>query len=270
MNDLAISIVIYKHRFKDIESTLQSVFNFQRPYRIYIIDNSPTNNIYQELQQYSVEYIFTNKNIGFAAGHNIAIRRSIEEGVKYHLVLNPDISFDETVLNALLQKMDENSEIGLIMPKILNIDGSVQFLPKLLPTPFNLLIRIFNPLRKIFYKKNNEYTLENYFEREINVPIISGCFSLFRVEAFEKVGLYDETFFMYFEDFDLSRRIHSECKTVYYPSVSIIHGYDRGATKSFKLFKSFIKSAIIYFNKWGWFNDKERKAINSATLENIK
>lgn len=270
MNDLAISIVIYKHRFKDIEPTLQSVFNFQKPRRIYIINNSPTDNLYKELLQYSVEYIYTNENVGFGAGHNMSFRKSIEEGVKYHLVLNPDISFDENVLKALLKKMEENSEIGLIMPKILNTDGSVQFLPKLLPTPFNLLIRICSPLRKIFHTKNKEYTLENYIEREINVPIISGCFSLFRVEALEKVGLYDELFFMYFEDFDLSRRIHSKFKTIYYPSVSIIHGYDRGATKNFKLFKYFIKSAIIYFNKWGWFIDKERKIINTATLENIK
>jgi GT2 family glycosyltransferase len=112
--------------------------------------------------------------------------------------------------------------------------------------------------------------LEEYYNKELNVPILSGCFSLFRVDALKDVGLYDEKFFMYFEDFDLSRRINSKYKTIYYPEVSIIHAHERGAAKSFRLFKVFVKSAIIYFNKYGWFFDFERKKINKSVLKNLK
>jgi len=106
-------------------------------------------------------------------------------------------------------------------------------------------------------------------ETELNVPIISGCFSLFRVEALKRVGLYDEIFFMYFEDFDLSRRIHRNYKTIYYPKVKIIHAYDRGAAKSFTLFSIFIRSAITYFNKYGWFFDGERMKINNTVINQL-
>jgi GT2 family glycosyltransferase len=83
-------------------------------------------------------------------------------------------------------------------------------------------------------------------------------------------GFYDERFFMYFEDFDLSRRINKLYKTVYYSDVHVFHEYERGAQKSLILFKIFIQSAIKYFNKWGWFFDNERRAINKATLKNLK
>ena len=71
---------------------------------------------------------------------------------------------------------------------------------------------------------------------------------------------------MYFEDWDLSRRMHRHYKTLYFPKVSVYQGYDSGANKNLKLFKIFIKSAMHYFNKWGWFFDKERESMNKKAL----
>jgi len=263
-----ISIVLYYSDFGHIDNLIKIIKTSAFINHIYLVDNSPLIN--NEFEICDATYIFTGKNLGYGTGHNIAIQKSIAEGGKYHLVLNSDISFESSIFKELFQKMEKNPDIGMIMPKILNIDRSIQFLPKLLPTPFNLLIRVIKPLKKIFYLKNKEYTLENYLEKELNVPIISGCFSLFRVEALKKVGLYDEKFFMYFEDFDLSRRIHSKYKTIYYPEVSVIHTHERGAAKNLKLFKIFILSAITYFNKYGWIFDKERKQINNEVLNQIK
>ena len=106
--------------------------------------------------------------------------------------------------------------------------------------------------------------------KELNVPVITGCFSLIRMSVFNELEKYDERFFMYFEDTDLSRRIHERFKTLYYPKVNVFHGYERGAAKSFTLFLVFIKSAIIYFNKYGWFIDKERDVINKKVLTSLK
>ena len=69
------------------------------------------------------------------------------------------------------------------------------------------------------------------------------------LKAIQEIGMYDDNYFMYFEDWDLSRRMHKKYKTIYYPLVSVYHGYESGANKSFKLFKIFIHSAITYFNK---------------------
>jgi hypothetical protein len=82
--------------------------------------------------------------------------------------------------------------------------------------------------------------------------------------------MYDDAYFMYFEDWDLSRRIHSRYKTIYFPKVSVYHGYESGANKSSKLFKIFVNSAITYFNKWGWLFDSEREKINNDALSQFK
>jgi GT2 family glycosyltransferase len=87
------------------------------------------------------------------------------------------------------------------------------------------------------------------------------------MSAVKEVGVYDDRFFMYFEDWDISRRMHLKYKTIYFPKVSIVHGYESGANKDQRLFKIFVKSAIHYFNKWGWFFDSERNKINKKTLQ---
>jgi GT2 family glycosyltransferase len=84
------------------------------------------------------------------------------------------------------------------------------------------------------------------------------------------VGGFDERFFMYLEDVDLSRRIGRVARTVYVPYVSLIHAYEKGSYKSMKLFFYHVHSAIRYFNKWGWFRDPGREAINRATLRQIE
>ena len=266
--NINISIVLYNSDFEEILNLINLLNTIECVNQIFLIDNSPLKN--DKFDTLAAEYLFLGINNGYGSGHNVAIKYSIKSDIKYHLVLNSDISFDKAVLPILLQRIEEDSTIGMIMPKVLNLDGSVQFLPKLLPTPLNLLIRVVYPLRKLFLSKNKEYTLEEYHEQELNVPILSGCFSLFRLDALKNVGLYDEKFFMYFEDFDISRRVHTKNKTIYYPLVSIVHAHERGATKSFKLFKVFLKSAIIYFNKYGWFFDTKRTLINKRVLNEIK
>lgn len=266
--NLNISIVLYNSDFEEVNNLVNLIRCNDFVYKIYLIDNSPLKN--PLFEKCNAKYLFTGKNIGYGSGHNIAIQKSINDKVKYHLVLNSDISFNESVLSHLILKMDNDLDIGLIMPKIKNDDGSVQLLPKLLPTPFNLLIRVLKPLNFVFCTKNKRYTLEKYQDLELNVPIISGCFSFFRLDVLKDIGLYDENFFMYFEDFDLSRRIHAKYKTIYYPKVNVVHSYERGAAKNLKLFKIFVKSAILYFNKYGWIFDKERITINKKVIKSIK
>lgn len=97
-------------------------------------------------------------------------------------------------------------------------------------------------------------------------PILSGCFTLLNLDVIQLVGGYDERFFMYFEDFDLSRRVNRFYKTLYFPKVHVTHAYNSEANKSIKLLLIFLTSAIRYFNKWGWIFDLNRKKVNSKTL----
>lgn len=266
--NLNVSIVLFNSVFVQISNLTKALKKNTYINKIYLVDNSPLRN--NEFEICHANYIFTGKNLGYGAGHNLAIKKSIMDGIKYHLVLNSDIYVCNKTLIELLEYLEANNDVSLIMPKVKNEDDSTQLLPKLLPSPLDLLIRVFPILKKIAPARSRLYVLADNQNKTLNVPIISGCFSLFRVEALKKVGLYDENFFMYFEDFDLSRRIHSKYKTIYYPEVSVIHTHERGAAKNLKLFKIFILSAITYFNKYGWIFDKERKQINNEVLNQIK
>jgi GT2 family glycosyltransferase len=264
-NVLSVSIVLYNTVDLMLERVINSFGN--ENVQIYLIDNSPEGRVNSFINNAKIKYIHNNKNIGFGSAHNIAIKMSIAENTRYHLVLNPDIYFTPDIIQKIIKFMDDDSDIGLLMPEILYPNNQIQYLPKLLPSLFSLIKRkLLN-----YSKSNNLYELRNLPQQMIyEAPIISGCFSFFRIAALKEVGLYDERFFMYFEDFDISRRVHKKFKTVYYPQVSVYHEYGRGAQKNFILFKIFVKSAIKYFNKWGWIFDSERRRVNRLVLEKIR
>lgn len=275
MSNLNVSIVLFENSLEKVERTIKCCLSSALVQRIYLIDNSPTDKLRELLGLDSrITYIFNNANLGFGRGHNIALKKSVEEKVSYHLVLNPDVYFEEGVLEELYNYMEKNPEVGLIMPKVLYPDGSLQYLCKLLPTPFDLFGRRFlnfGPFKRIVEKRNEIYELRfTGYNKIMEVPYLSGCFMFIRTKVLEKVGLFDERFFMYLEDTDLSRRIHKVSKTIYYPYVHIYHEYGKGSYKNLKLLKYHIDSAIKYFNKWGWFFDKERDFINKTTLKKLK
>jgi GT2 family glycosyltransferase len=263
---LTASIVLYNSDVEEINNNLHCLVNYGIN-KIYLIDNSPTNKLQDLTNDSRVHYIYNPSNPGFGAAHNIAIQKVIAAGSNYHFIVNPDIYFDEDVITPMVEYMKNNFGVGMIMPQILNLDGTVQNLPKLLPSPFSLLLRKFKRPRGYYKKFIEKYELRNVPQQQIyNAPILSGCFTLLNLKAIQEIGGYDDKYFMYFEDWDLSRRMHQKYKTIYYPLVSVYHGYESGANKSYKLFKIFICSAFTYFNKWGWFFDQERKQMNKKAL----
>ncbi len=271
MRTINVSIVLFNNNPETISKAINSCLLSELVYKIYLIDNSPTD----ELREFSkldhrIVYIFNNANLGFGKAHNIAMKKSIEECTPYHLVLNPDVCFEEGVLEELYKFMEENTDVGLVMPKVLYPDGRIQYLCKLLPTPFDLFGRRFlnfYPFKKYIEKRNEIYELRfTGYDKIMEVPYLSGCFMFIRTKVLEKVGLFDERFFMYLEDTDLSRRIHRVAKTIYYPYVNIYHEYVKGSYKNKVLLKYHIQSAIKYFNKWGWLFDREREEINKKIL----
>jgi len=264
---ISASIVTYKNKIEEIDELVFTLINSSITSKLYIVDNSPTNKLQGKLPQKKTEYIFVGKNIGYGAAHNIAIKKSVRENIKYHLVINPDIIINDGVIDELIEYMEEHEEVGLVMPKILYLDGETQYLCKLLASPFDLIARRFIPFKKAKVKRNIKYELRfTGYDKIIKVPSLSGCFMLLRTDVLKKVGEFDERFFMYCEDFDFCRRIGEVSKTVFYPKVSVTHNYEKGSYKNLKLLKCHIISAIKYFNKWGWFFDKDRRAINRETL----
>jgi GT2 family glycosyltransferase len=209
--------------------------------------------------------------LGYGANHNIALREAIDVDSEFHVVLNPDVYFEPNVIATCVSRMRHDDEIVYILPKVLYPGGELQRLCKLLPTPFDLIIRRFMPQNGITQKLNDKYCLAlSGYEKEINPPCLSGCFMFLRTEAIKKHNIFfDERYFLYCEDFDFIRRLHRIGKTIYYPEVSIIHDHAKSSYKSKKWLLVHIKSAVTYFNKWGWFFDKERCEMNKKILNEI-
>ena len=93
---------------------------------------------------------------------------------------------------------------------------------------------------------------------------------MLRTQALKQIGCFDERFFLYFEDTDLSRRIHEHYKTIYFPKAKVYHIHERGMYKDIRLLANGIKSAIQYFNKWGWIVDQKRDVANKKIIEDRK
>ncbi len=268
MRDLTASIVVYKSPAPILSEAIESFLAAAPQSTLYLIDNSPDDRLRKLSDDPRVNYTFNKKNVGFGAGHNQVLSKILDAS-KYHVVLNPDVYFDEQVIRTLYQFMEQNQAVGQVMPKVLYPDGRLQYLCKLLPTPKILLLRRFlNFLNNMHERENFQYQLQfTSYDKIMDVPFLSGCFMFLRTEALKEVGLFDERFFLYTEDTDLTRRLHSRFRTVYFPDVSIYHHHARGSYKDFRLMLRNIESAIRYFNKWGWLNDPERERINRLTLE---
>jgi GT2 family glycosyltransferase len=270
--DVTASIVAYNTNPLELEQAIHCFLDSSLLTKIVIVDNSPTDELGSLCRALGTEYLYTGKNLGFGAAHNIAFKKFSTS--KYHLVLNPDVQFGHKVLEELVAFLELNESVGLVMPRVVYPSGSPQNLCKRLPVPFDIIARRLFPgfLQCLFRRRMSAFELRNMdMSKVLSVPYLSGCFMLLRRKALLEAGLFDERYFMYFEDLDLTRRIHERYDTVYYPRTSIIHRHEKGSYKSVWLLFCGIQSGIRYFGKWGWVWDRQRDVINSTIgpLENL-
>jgi GT2 family glycosyltransferase len=266
MFDISCSIVLYRNDPAEIRKPIESFLRSARNVKLYLVDNSGTDALRFQFISPQIEYIFPGKNLGYGAGHNLAIQKAGKNSL-YHIILNPDIEFKTEILDGLFNFMQSNPGIGLVMPRVLYKNGHVQYLCKRLPSPADLFLRRFipGPVKFLFSKLLQRYELRDHdYNLAMEVPNLSGCFMFIRTEVFSKVGSFDERYFLYLEDTDLCRRINQQYRTVYYPAETIIHGYRKESYKSWKLLTHHLRSSIKYFNKWGWFYDEKRIAVNKS------
>lgn len=262
------SVVTYKTRKEDLMKVLSSALSDNID-RLYIVDHSPDDTVRSFLPKDSrIEYE-RRPNKGYGAGHNAAIRKAMEAGSRYHAVLNPDIYWQGKVIAGLADFLDATPRAGMAVPKVLYPDGSLQYVCKLIPTPWDLLANRFMP-RFLVRRRVARYRLETSgYDTIMNVPYMHGCFFMLRTDALRDTGLFDERFFMYPEDIDLTRRIHEKWQTLYYPPLSIYHAHAAESRKSPKMLRIHIVNMIRYFNKWGWFADSRRRLFNRRLLESL-
>lgn len=253
MTDLSMSIVTYNNSTIIVKTVKNIIENIpaEYTYKFYIIDNNSSDNSVDLIEKIegNIEIIKLGVNKGFGYGHN-AILNVINS--RYHFVINPDIFVeDEDQIRKIIEYFQHNDDIGLISPLIINTDMSIQYLCKIDPSIFDMMIRMISP--KLFPKRQEKYVMKDTgYNKTVPIKYATGCFMAFRTAVFKQLNGFDDKFFMYLEDADITRRANEISKAVFYPEARVIHAWERGNHKNLKLIVVTIQSMITYFGKWGW------------------
>lgn len=250
---LSIVIVNYNVRYYleqcllSVEKALSGVCG-----EVFVVDNHSTDDSLPYLKSKFpwVRYIENQQNLGFSRANNQALREARGE---YVLLLNPDTFIGERSLRECIDFMDKNPQAGMCGVGMLKVDGS--FAPESrrgIPTPFVAFCKM-TGLGSLFPKSRlfGRYYMQYLNKYSINpIEIVSGAFMFIRKEALDKVGLLDETFFMYGEDIDISYRVLKAGYKNYYLPTQILH-YKGESTKknSLRYVNAFHKAMIIFFRK---------------------
>jgi GT2 family glycosyltransferase len=191
--------------------------------------------------------------MSYGKGAQLALRASLAE---FHLVLNPDAALEPEAIDEAVRYMAANPEVGILAPQARDSSGERLYLCKRYPSVLDLLLRGFAPAA---IKRRFRARLERYEMRELSadlplkgISIVSGSFMFCRRALIAEIGGFSESFFLYFEDFDLSLRAAARGELAWVPSVRITHHGGNAARKGWRHVGLFARSAITFFNRHGW------------------
>lgn len=253
---IIISIVTHNSRYIfEVLDYLRNELGNDSEYEIHIFDNASEEEYIKKLQAYGsfIQLHLCDENKGFGYGHNQLLKQS---NVRYGIVFNPDVLITKKSLDGLVTRLKQDDQLAVVCPKVLNEDGSTQYLVRQKLDVFDYMLRFipFSFVKKLFDKRLSFYECRDLPEDQPTfIKMGSGCLMVMDVEKFNEVGGFDERFFMYFEDNDLCFKFGKKgYKILYTPLETITHLYEKGAHKNAKLFVIFLRSMAKFFNKWGW------------------
>ena len=249
---LSACIVLY-HCGDELTHALRCVQNADLEVDMFLSDNTPDDMTAEKMQWLfpGVTILSQKGNIGFGRANN-AVLPLLKS--RYHLIMNPDVTFDPSLLSRMVRYMEEHPNIAVLTPRVMNEDGTEQYLPKKRISVHYLLGGLLENWGGIFRRWRNEFTMADMnVERPVPVEFATGCFLLIRTEIFRKLEGFDPRFFLYQEDSDLSRRILEQHlgSIVYHPDMQVTHQWARENTRTFKGRMRQIRSVFKYFLKWG-------------------
>ena len=192
-------------------------------------------------------------NIGYGAAHNQALAKTESD---YHLLMNPDVQLAENSLLQGLRFLQQQPDVVMVSPRATNAQGQIQYLCKRYPSVLVLVLRAFAPgfLRSWFRSYLQSYEIRELCGEQgvAEVPLVSGCCMYARTEALQAVAGFSDRYFMYFEDFDLSLRLHRVGRLVYLPKMHIVHHGGYSARKGWRHITMFVHSGWKFFWRHGW------------------
>jgi len=252
---MKLSIVIVSWNVKDdLLACLRSIE--QNPpseeFEVIVVDNASTDGSAEAVRNLfpRVMLIPNNQNMGFAAANNVGIKKA--QG-SYVLLLNPDTIVHDGTLDALIKFMDENKDVGICGPKLLNPDGTTQPSTRRFPTMRGILhhhtIFRFIP---VFRGHHRKWLMKDFtHDHQEDVDQVMGAALMARRSVLEELGGMDEAFFMYYEEVDLCYRLKQlGWRIVFTPTARITHNAGRSAAQipvERRLMK--LKSALRFLRK---------------------
>jgi len=252
MQDFTICIVTYNNAAKIAQVARGITDNIpdKYSYKLHILDNNSPDGTLSHARDISphIELVQTGANLGFGRAHNRVIAKT---PARVHFIVNPDIYIDGPIFGEMYEFMLENPDIGLAAAGVCSLDGELQHHGKRNPTFLDLFIRLVMPDR--FQKRQARYMmLDQDFTGVFDLDVASGCFICARTDVLREIGGFDEKFFLYFEDADLSRRAKKVSRVVYYPNSHVRHEWNRDSRRNIKMLIIMIKSAMRYLFKWSF------------------
>lgn len=257
---LSISCVVYDTDYDILATTITSLkialnlaieYKSLHAYSFSLINNQPVkSDVFQQLEKLAkeeltnVEIISGHGNIGYGRANNLAIDKANSD---FHLILNPDVKTDPQAIHEGLQYLVAHPKVGLVAPNAVNEEGMPEYLAKRMPSPLVIFLRGINNrlLDRLFKGSLDRYTYKDQLpaKEPFSIELASGCFMLCRTATLKKVGGFSPQYFLYFEDFDLSRKI---ARKVFLPDMRIMHLGGKAATKGWKHIKLFLASYFIF------------------------
>lgn len=269
------SIIVNHYRTPEIlkiclRSIKENLQDADFSWEIIVTDSATIEKTEEMMEEEFSEIIFipAKENIGFGKSINIAIKKAKGE---YFFIVNADIIInEEKAIKKLLDYIEDDKSVGMVGPKLLNVNNTIQQSCFRFYTPLTVICRR-TFLGKTFLGKKvlNKFLMEDIFKGDkvtepIPVDWLMGSAMMVRKSDLEKVGVFDESFFMYFEDVDWARRFwENGLKVIYFPNTKMYH-YHFQSSKKKSLLGSFlnkyarihIKSALKYFVKYKFRNVK--------------
>ncbi len=270
MTELIGSIVTFNPNWDLLEKTIRSFLIAAPSAQVVVWDNSPSDTVSSKLENTfgnKVTYLKSPGNFGYGKGHNSVFKQT-QGHCQYFAVLNPDLEIPADSISKLIAFLQQNPQFEMISGSIKGMDGRLHEVHKPLPSFVGyvrtLLGRKF-PALKTEELKNPFFPLPI---KPTRIPVVSGCFMLFTAKHYKELNGFDERFFLYFEDYDLSLRSYLAGKSIVVPEVVIHHNWERASHKKFKLLLTHLRSAFVFYFKWGFGNKLAKKVNSTARQEN--
>jgi GT2 family glycosyltransferase len=266
--DIVGSIVLFNTPSEEISRAIDTFFSVPLRTHLCVIDNSPRPTQF-DFDRPGLSYARPGRNLGYGRAHNLALRAA-RQRTSYNLVMNTDIVYEPSAVLSLYEFLQTHLSAGLAAPKLVYPDGSLQYVCRLLPRPANLFLRRFLPGSRWAAQADELYELRFWdHDSYANLPYFQGSFLLLRTELCNRLGGFDERFFMYGEDIDLCRRVYEASAAIYVPEARVVHEYRRYSKTSWSGTWIGVLNNARYFNKWGWFFDEGRRRINARVLSEL-